>query len=109
MQSKKVKVNQTEANQTNVLKLELLTCPSHPKSSRINLNVEEDQPKVCEYGTFQDYRMQHGNTKLVSLDKEGNTVLVNRTWLELPNLRIPVHSDTYCVRKSYILFLNLTP
>lgn len=108
MQRKKVKVNQTEANQTNVLKHELLTCPSHPNTSQISLGVEEDQPKVCEYGTFQDYRMQHGKTELVSFDKEENTVLVNRTWLELPNLRIPAHSDTYCVRKSYILFLNLT-
>ena len=103
IQSKKVKVNQSEANQTNVLKHELLTCPSYQTPSKIKL---EDQTKVCEYGTFQDYRMEHGKTELVSFDKENSTVLVNRTWLELPNLKIPAHSDTYCVRNSYILLLK---
>ena len=56
-----------------MLKHELITCPSHQKSSQTNLNVDEDPPKVCEYGTFQDYRVQHGKAELVSFDKENNT------------------------------------
>ena len=100
IQSKKVKVNQTESNKTTILKQESLTCPSEQLSrqSRSNSNIEN--PKTCEFGTFQDYRISHGATKMVSLNENKSQVFVNRTWLELPDLRIPIHSNTYCVSKS---------
>ena len=101
-------VNQTESNQTNILKHESLVCPRIQPPIGINASsqtvskMKDEEPKVCEFGAFQDYRMKIGSAEVVSLDQEKKHVLVNRTWRELPNLRIPVHSDTYCVRWNHI-------
>ena len=97
-----IKVDQSQANETNLLKYEIVTCPNNRNSSDLSLKnsystQNKEDRKVCEYGTFQDYRLQHGDAKLVALDKERKTITVNRTWLDLPNLKIPVESNTYCV------------
>ena len=102
IESKQIRVDQSQVNETNLLKYEILTCPNSRNSSDLsleksNLNHDEEDRKLCEYGTFQDYRVQHGNAKLVALGDERKTITVNRTWLDLPNLQIPVQSKTYCV------------
>ena len=104
IQSKEITTNHSE---TNVMKHELITCPnnlnlSSSLSIQTNVTGNEDDPKVCEYGTYKDYRLQHGDTKLVSVDSEEETVNINRTWLGLPNLQIPIQSASYCVRKLLI-------
>ena len=102
IQDKQVTIN--HPNDTNILKHEVLTCPTDPNSGSLSSNptnsdIDIEETKVCEFGTFQDYRLEHGDTKLVSVENEGKNINVNRTWLKLPNLDIPIQSDTYCVRK----------
>ena len=109
IQIEKQKVNQTESNQTNILTHESLICPRTNSSSLTTLKLKDEEPKICEFGAFQDYRMKIATTEMVFLDQEKKHVLVNRTWLELPNLQIPVHSDTYCVRWNYIFSYNRKP
>ena len=75
-------------------------CPRANASNQAESQQEIEEPKVCEFGAFQDYRMKHARTELVTLDRQRKHVLVNRTWLELPDLKIPVHSDAYCVRMN---------
>ena len=102
IQIEKRKVNQTESNQTNILTHESLICPKVNSSNLSISKKKEEEPKVCEFGAFQDYRIKIGTAEMVSLDQEKKHIIVNRTWLELPNLHIPVHSDTYCVRWNCI-------
>ena len=96
--------------QGRVRRQELLTCPSetHLNSSKIStvsiqtdLNIPREKPNgaitKCEYGTFQDYRFEHRNTKLISIENDETHLTINRSWLDLPKLDIPIHSDTYCV------------
>ena len=89
----------------NVRKHEILTCPANPNlitSLSINQNparLENESRRVCKYGMFQDYRLQLGDRKVYTIDKEENTISINRTWLQLPSLNIPIQSDSYCVRK----------
>lgn len=79
-----------------------MICPRTNSSSLTTSKLKDEEPKICEFGAFQDYRMKIATTEMVFLDQEKKHVLVNRTWLELPNLQIPVHSDTYCVRWNNI-------
>ena len=115
IQLEKRNVNQTESNQTNILKHESLVCPRINTSSLTMSKKKDEEPEICEFGAFQDYRMKIATAEMVSLDQEKKHVIVNRTWLELPNLQIPVHSDTYCVRwncifsfdRKVLLFITL--
>ena len=88
----------------------MLTCPSraNANSSEISklpnetdLNPTREKPNdaitKCEYGTFQDYRFEHRNTRLISIENDETHLTINRSWLDLPKLNIPIHSDTYCV------------
>ena len=102
IQLEKRNVNQTESNQTNIFKHESLVCPRINASSRTVSKMKDGEPKVCEFGAFQDYRMKIGTAEMVSFDQVKKHVLVNRTRLELTNLLIPVHSDTYCVRYNHL-------
>ena len=54
--------------------------------------------RPCEDGVFQSYQLEHGEKRMVTLENKPNrTVHINREWMGLPDLYIPVESDSYCV------------